>query len=592
MTPSPVVPPRRSLRIRLLLASVIIEATMLTLLVANGVRLINQHLIRNTIVRIQVQEASYNIVLAGFLASRDYSALQSVLDGWGANDSVTYMIVMDHTASRVVAATGHPAGGESLPPTDKVPSPQAKVYNGEFDVDFLGHHYGHVHYGIDTTFLAVARNEMLNQSISIAATEILLTVALLATIGYWLTRHLGLLTRASLKVARGDFSLKIEVKRDDEVGLLSQAFNSMSSAVRSRVQELEDSQERFRAIADYTYSWENWFGTDGRLRWVNPAVQRISGYSPEECIALADFPLPLIAPDDRGTVKSHLEAALAGESAKDIEFRVVRRDGETIWVAMSWQPICDRAGRALGVRASIRDVTDQKRSINMMIDAKNELERLLFAASHDLQEPVRQVHTYTQVLERQLGEGMPNAASNSLGLIRQGADQLRSLVNGLVDFSRSGRSMANFDVVDCRSVIDSAIKQCASCTEGATIEIGELPTVFGDASLLLILFGNLLNNALKFRRPEVPVVVRISSSAEAGGWRIDIADNGIGMEDVDLQTIIRPFSRVYSRSRFPGAGLGLASATKVAALHGGRLWLKSVLGQGTTAHVWLPAFSR
>ncbi len=585
----PHLPPTRSLRIRLLLASVLIEAVMLTLLIANGVRLVDQHLMRNTQVRVQFQEASYNVTLAALLASRDYSGLQSVIDGWRSADNVAYMVVSDN-AGRMVARTGWSA--ETPPPAeDAVLSPAAPLYRGEFDVTFLDQRYGHVHYGMDTSFLALARNDMLRQSLVIAAIEIALTAALLASIGYLLTRHLGALTQVSLRVAQGDFSQRLNINRSDEVGVLSHAFNTMAEAVHARIGELEESQERFRAIANYTHGWENWFGTDGHLRWVNPAVERITGYTPQTCYVMPDFPMPLVVPEDCDKVARALAAAQAGKSGEDEEFRVTRRDGEVIWVAMSWQPIFDRAGTALGFRASLRDVTAQTRSVAMMLDAKNELERLLHAASHDLQEPVRLVQTYTQVLERELRDDLPDGARDSLTIIRQGTAQLRHLVKGLVDFSHSGHVRASFGAVDCRAVVDKVLADCAPAAAGIVFEIGDLPRVLGDAATLHILFENLIGNAIKFRRKDVPARVCVTSTAEDGGWRIDVTDNGIGIDAADLATITRPFSRVYPRSDFPGAGLGLASASKVAALHGGRLWLDSTPGQGTVAHVWLPALA-
>jgi signal transduction histidine kinase len=106
--------------------------------------------------------------------------------------------------------------------------------------------------------------------------------------------------------------------------------------------------------------------------------------------------------------------------------------------------------------------------------------------------------------------------------------------------------------------------------------------------LLFILFENLISNAIKFVRPDVAPLVTITAQVERDGWRIDITDNGIGIEAQYLQTIIRPFSRLHSRSTFPGAGLGLASAQKVSRMHGGRLWLESQPDRGTTVHIWLP----
>jgi PAS domain S-box-containing protein len=588
----PSVRPLNSLRLRLLILSVLVEVVMLTLLVANGVRLIQSHLMSSTDLRLQAQEASFNITLAGQLAERDYAALQSILDGWGSSKSITYMVVTN-AVGKTVAAWGRPADAPP-PPADRVLSAELDEYRGAFDIVYLGQRYGEARYGLDTRFLGEARRELLHQSLGIAVTEVLMTVALLAAIGYWLTRHLDMLTRASLKVAGGDFSIRLALQGKDEIAVLTQAFNTMSGAVESRILDLDESQKRFRAIADYTYAWENWFDTDGRLRWVNPAVERITGYCVAECHAMADFPLPLVVEEDRAQVRGHLDAARNGESGRDMEFRIQAKEGEPRWVAMSWQPIFDGSGEPLGSRSSIRDVTVQKHSADMLVEAKAELERMLFAASHDLQEPIRYILAYTQRLDREFGSELPERAHSSMTFIREGANQLSLLVKGLVDYTRSNRPMAAFAPVDCRRVVDQAIADCRAMSGGgpAEFEVGELPTVQADPVLLFILFENLISNAIKFVPADTRPRVVIDARAEDDGWRIDIADNGIGIEAQYLQSIVRPFSRLHSRSTFPGAGLGLASAQKVAKIHGGRLWLDSIPGQGTTVHVWLPSVVR
>lgn len=588
----PSVRPIDSLRVRLLIFSVLVEVVMLTLLVANGVRLIQAHLMSSTELRLQAQEASFNITLAGQLAERDYAALQSILEGWGSSKSITYMVVTN-SVGKVVATWGHPAEAPP-PPIDRVLSADLDEYRGAFDITYLGQRYGEARYGLDTRFLGLARSELLHQSLGIAVTEVLMTIALLAAIGYWLTRHLHLLTRASLKVAGGDFSIRLPLRGKDEIAVLTQAFNTMSGAVESRLLDLDESHKRFRAIADYTYAWENWFDTDGRLRWVNPAVERITGYAVVECHAMADFPLPLIVEEDRALVRGCLDSARSGHSGRDVEFRVLSKDGTPQWVAMSWQPIFDEAGQPLGSRSSIRDVTVQKHSADLLVEAKAELERMLFAASHDLQEPIRYILAYTQRLDREFGPDLPERAHSSMTFIREGANQLSLQVKGLVDYTRSNRPMAAFAPVDCRRVVDQAIADCRAMSGGGRTEfkVGELPTVQADPVLLFILFENLISNAVKFVPAATRPHVSIEARAEEDGWRIDISDNGIGIEAQYLQTIIRPFSRLHSRSTFPGAGLGLASAQKVARIHGGRLWLDSTPGQGTTVHVWLPSVVR
>ena len=585
--PSPV-RPFRSLRLRLLLVSVVVEMVMLSLLVANGARLIHDHLVRNTLTRVAAQEASFNITLAAQLAERDYASAQSLVEGWRASNAITYMVVED-AGGREVATTGR-KGSDPLPAPDPVLNDNAQVYNGSFEIQYLGQRYGRAQYGLDTAFLGEAQRQLIAQSVGIAVTEVVLTLGLLAVIGYWLTRHLALLTRASLRIAGGDFSQRLAPKGGDEIAVLTQAFNTMSVAVDSRISELEDSQRRFRAIADYTHAWENWFDVDGHLRWVNPAVSRITGYSVQQCHAMEAFPLPLVMEEDRAAMTVHLEDAKAGGSGQDVEFRLLRRDGGAIWAAMSWQPIFDQDGNPLGSRSSIRDIDLQKRSADLLVDAKSELERMLFAASHDLQEPIRYVLSYSQRLERDLSTDLSEDARNSLKVIRDSADQMGLLVKGLTDYNRSTRPMATFGRVDLKALVDRAAAECCTRAGDRAIrfEVDPLPSIHGDPAMLLILFENIIGNAVKFSRPDVVPVVQVSAREDESGWRIDIADNGIGIEAQDLQTVIRPFSRLRSRSVYPGAGLGIASAQKVARMHDGRLWLDSVEGLGTTVHLWFP----
>ncbi len=139
---------------------------------------------------------------------------------------------------------------------------------------------------------------------------------------------------------------------------------------RRRTEEaLQESHRKFRAIADYAYDWESWYGTDGSIQWVNPAVERVTGYTVEECKGMPGFPLPMVVPEDREDVVAYFRAAMAGESGNDREFRLKTKDGGKAWVATSWQPIYDDDGQKLGFRTSVRDVTARK-------EAEEELRKL------------------------------------------------------------------------------------------------------------------------------------------------------------------------------------------------------------------------
>ncbi len=138
--------------------------------------------------------------------------------------------------------------------------------------------------------------------------------------------------------------------------------------------ELRESEERFEAIADYTYDWESWIGTDGKPKWINLAVERIAGVSVEECMRMDDYPLPLIHPDDREFMRGRHAEAMAGTSGNDVTFRILRPDGSVVWGAKSWQSITAADGTPLGYRSSIRDVTDRKQTEEALLANQHRLE--------------------------------------------------------------------------------------------------------------------------------------------------------------------------------------------------------------------------
>ncbi|MBF0392770.1 MAG: PAS domain-containing protein [Alphaproteobacteria bacterium] len=154
------------------------------------------------------------------------------------------------------------------------------------------------------------------------------------------------------------------------VGLVA----ALALALARQLRHLRDSEQGLKAIADYTYDWEHWVAPDGRLLWVSPAVQRLTGYLPAECLAMEDFPLPLIHPDERATVGARWREAPQGGSARDLEFRLLRKDGGVIRASVSWQPIRDGAG-PLGVRSSVRDITKRRLIEDALLESRARLTR-------------------------------------------------------------------------------------------------------------------------------------------------------------------------------------------------------------------------
>lgn len=362
----------KSLRFRLLLASVAVEIVMLTLLVANSVRLIQTSLNEQGLTRAEEIRPLLNAALSGPLAQRDYGTLQEILNEIQSANGIAYLAVYDNNG-KLIAANGWNTQ-RTIPELDTSLDVDDGFFDTQTNISISGQKYGMLRYGLSTEFLSSAKSRLLQQSLLIASIEIGLSVLLLALIGYWLTRHLVLLTRASEEVASGNFSIQLPVNTEDEIGQLSHAFNTMSATINNRIKALSESEAKFHAIADFTYGWESWLGPDGQLVWVNPSVERITGYSIDECMAMKDFPSSMAVAEDAERVQLACRAALHGSSKGEyFEFQLRRKNGHVIWLVVFWQPIYGAKGESLGIRTSMLDITDRKESEMMLHNTMAEL---------------------------------------------------------------------------------------------------------------------------------------------------------------------------------------------------------------------------
>jgi diguanylate cyclase (GGDEF)-like protein/PAS domain S-box-containing protein len=354
--------PRLPLWIKLTLSGVLVEVIMLFVLVTSNARLAEQELTNKAYQRISSAVPLLNAALAGPLMQRDYGALREILEEARKGDSYAYLVLLDQDENRIVSA-GLPANAP-LPPLDPEISTANgdRVYDTEIAINLSGTIYGSLRFGISTDFLSEARKRVVRQGSLIGLAAVALTLLTLAIIGYLLTRRLNRLTLASHAIADENFDSLLPKPGQDEVGQLVIAFRQMSEQLKARLSELKHSEQRFFAIAHYTYDMELWIEPAGRTIWVNPSVERMTGYTPDECLALPGFPLSLIAPEGQGEAARRFRQALGGESGEGYQFQMLRKDGARFWAAVNWHPIFNREGRFLGIRASIRDISELKAS--------------------------------------------------------------------------------------------------------------------------------------------------------------------------------------------------------------------------------------
>jgi signal transduction histidine kinase/DNA-binding LacI/PurR family transcriptional regulator len=219
-----------------------------------------------------------------------------------------------------------------------------------------------------------------------------------------------------------------------------------------------------------------------------------------------------------------------------------------------------------------------------------ELQHFAYVASHDLQEPLRMVKSYLQLLERRYEGQLDEDADEFIAFAIDGAERMRTLINDLLQYSRVTTHGKPFAPTGCAAVLDHALANLKIAVEesSAVVTHDELPTVMADATQLTRLLQNLLSNALKFRKEETRPEIHVSAEHTAGEWTFSVRDNGIGIAPEHLEGIFMIFQRLYSREEYEGTGIGLAVCKKIVERHGGRIWVESEPGQGSTFRFTIP----
>jgi signal transduction histidine kinase len=212
-----------------------------------------------------------------------------------------------------------------------------------------------------------------------------------------------------------------------------------------------------------------------------------------------------------------------------------------------------------------------------------DLEQFAYVASHDLQEPLRMVTAYTQLLAERYHGKLDENADKFIGYAQDGAMRMQVLIQDLLAFSRIGRKEDGFANVDCNAVMEDAKQALASAIQesGAVITWGELPIVLGDRTQMVQIFQNLMANAIKFRGNKTPVI-SIKAEKKDQQWRFSVTDNGIGIAPEYAENIFVIFQRLHARSEYPGNGIGLAICKKIVERYGGKIWVESQPGSGST----------
>ncbi len=386
-------------------------------------------------------------------------------------------------------------------------------------------------------------------------------------------------------------------------------------------QALRESEERYRSIIDNVQ--DAYFRADekGIIIMTGPSAARMYRFdSPDEMIGIPALSL-YKNPEDRTAMFEELKE---NDKVEDYEGEGLRKDGTVFFGSMNAQFYYDNQGQIQGTESFIRDITERKQAekltqdvlekeqqlteelqvsneelmntqdelretINKLETSNMELEQFAYVASHDLQEPLRMVTSFTQLLEKRYKGHIDEEADEYIGFVVDGSHRMKDLIDDLLAFSRLNTQAGEFKLVSLHLLVDDVVKNLKPSIDenNAQITYNKLPTMMVDPSQISQLFQNLISNAIKFHG-EKPPKIHISSEQSDNERIFTVSDNGIGIDPEHQKQIFSIFKRLHTREEYDGTGIGLSICKKIVERHGGRIWVESELGKGSTFYFTIP----
>lgn len=358
-------------------------------------------------------------------------------------------------------------------------------------------------------------------------------------------------------------------------------------------EEIAEKNEILKFVQDETNDgWWDWDLLNPEEEYLSPEFKALFGYSDDEMPNKASSWKKIIFPEDLAKAEEAFSKHLESNTKYPyrVEVRYKHKNGSTVWVICRGRAFKNAEGKFYRMIGTHTDITALKETEEELIQINKQLEQFAYAASHDLQEPLRKVTSFAELLQDSIGDSLSEEDKQYFHYMTNAADRMKILIQDLLLFSRSGTAELALEQISLQEIVNLAKSNLEEtlAERKAIIHCDDLPSIHCSKTLMTQVFQNLIGNAVKFVEKEKIPEVWIKSEKSHSTLTISIKDNGIGIDPKFQDKIFEIFKRLHSRDEYSGTGIGLAICKKIIERHYGKIWIESTPGNGSTFFISLP----